>query len=68
MSLAGVAADIVDGITVRTAIVSTPSGGQMVKEGDELEPGYRVSSVEDEAIELVGGDGVPRRLTFSNSR
>jgi hypothetical protein len=68
MSLAGIATDTVEGATIRTAIVSTPAGVQMVKEGDVLEPGYRVRAIEDEAVDLVGGDGAPRRLTLSNAR
>jgi hypothetical protein len=68
MSLAGIAVDVVDGATVRTAIVSTPTGVQLVKEGETVEPGYRVGRIEDDAVELVGGDGGTRRLTLSKSR
>jgi hypothetical protein len=64
MSLAGVAADVVDGATIRSAILSTSSGVQIVKEGETLEPGYRVERIEDEAVELVAADGQTRRLVL----
>jgi hypothetical protein len=68
MSLAGVATDVVDGATQRTAIVSTPAGVQLVKEGDAVEPGYRVAKIEEDAVELVGGDGQTRRLSLVNPK
>jgi hypothetical protein len=65
MKLSGVAADVVDGRTQLTAILSTPQGVLLVKEGDAAGPLYRVTKIEDTAIELVSvADGSTRRLSF----
>jgi hypothetical protein len=64
LSLAGIATDVVDGLPQRTAILSTPSGVQLVKEGDPVAPDYRVGKIEDEAIDLIAADGQTRRLAL----
>ena len=62
LRLVGVASDVVDGAPQRTAIVSGAGGVQLVKVGDEI-AGYRVSAVEDDAVELTStADGAPMRL------
>jgi hypothetical protein len=63
--LSGVAADEVDGSTQLTAILSTPQGVLLVKEGDAAGPLYRVGKIEESAVELVSvSDGSVRRLSF----
>jgi hypothetical protein len=65
IKLSGVAADVVDGSTQLTAILSTPQGVLLVKEGDAAGPLYRVAKIEDSAVELVSvADGSTRRLSF----
>jgi hypothetical protein len=64
ISLAGIAVDVIDGTTVRTAILSTPTGVQLVKENETVEPGYRVSKIEEDAVELLAADGTTRRLAL----
>jgi Tfp pilus assembly protein PilP len=65
IKLSGVAADVVDGSTQLTAILSTPQGVLLVKEGDAAGPLYRVAKIEDSAVELVSVvDGSTRRLSF----
>jgi hypothetical protein len=63
--LSGVAADVVDGSTQLTAILSTPQGVLLVKEGDAAGPLYRVAKIDETAVELVSvTDGSTRRLSF----
>jgi hypothetical protein len=65
ITLSGVAADVVDGTTQLTAILSTPQGVLLVKEGDAAGPLYRVVKIEEAAVELVSVvDGSARRLSF----
>ncbi|MBI3048693.1 MAG: hypothetical protein HYY76_10335 [Acidobacteria bacterium] len=65
VSLSGIAEDRVDGRIERTAVLSSPQGVLLVREGDEILGYYRVARIENEAVELVPlGDGAPRRLTF----
>jgi hypothetical protein len=65
IKLSGVAVDVVDGKTQLTAILSTPQGVLLVKEGDAAGPLYRVAKIEDAAVELVSAvDGSTRRLSF----
>ena len=64
MSLSGIAEDQVNGETSRTAVVSSPAGVDLVREGDEI-LGYRVAHIEGEAVELVRiADGTTRRLAL----
>jgi hypothetical protein len=65
IKLSGVAADVVDGATRLTAILSTPQGVLLVKEGEPAGPLYRVVKIEETAVELVSVvDGSTRRLSF----
>jgi hypothetical protein len=59
ISLSGIAEDQVDGRAVRSAILSTPAGVLIVREGDEILGGYRVGRIESEAVELVPSGGGP---------
>jgi hypothetical protein len=68
VSLSGIAEDQ-DGQRVeRTAILSSPSGVLLVREGDAVPGDYRVSRIEAEAVELVKTDGSTLRLTLSKPR
>ena len=65
MSLSGIAADQVNGQISRTAIVSSPGGVELLREGDEF-LGYRVVRIESEAVELIRiADGTTRRLALT---
>lgn len=64
MSLSGIAEDQVNGEISRTAVVSSPAGVELVREGDQI-LGYRVARIEGEAVELVRiADGTTRRLAL----
>jgi hypothetical protein len=66
--LAGMATSIEDGVTNRTAILSSLQGVSLVKEGDELDTGYRVMSITDDAVTLEStNDGTQTVLHLSNS-
>ena len=50
---------------MRTAILSSFSGVILARPGDDVLGRYRVTAVEDEAVELVTlSDGTPVRLTL----
>ena len=67
MRLAGVAVDQNGDATVRTAILSTFSGVVLARPGDEVLDRFRVTAVEEEAVDLVTlADGTPVRLTLKN--
>ena len=64
MSLSGMAEDQVNGEISRTAVVSSPGGVELLREGDEI-LGYRVARIESDAVELVRiADGTTRRLAL----
>ena len=66
--LAGMATSVVDGVTQRTAILSSLQGVSLVKEGDVLETGYRVMSIGDDAVILEStSDGTETTLRLSSS-
>ena len=63
IALSGIAQDTVDGQTVRTAIISTPDGIQLVKVGDMVAGQYKVAAIGADAVELVTiSDGATVRL------
>ncbi|HEY6363005.1 MAG TPA: hypothetical protein VIX63_17990 [Vicinamibacterales bacterium] len=65
MRLAGVATDQNGDETTRTAILSTFSGVILARPGDEVLGRFRVTAIEEEAVELVTiPDGTPVRLTL----
>ena len=68
--LAGIAEDQKGQQMERTAILSSPEGVLLVREGDPVLGEYRVGRIESEAVELVKSDGTSLRLTLSspNSR
>ena len=69
VSVAGIAEEQIDGRVERTAILSSPLGVLLVREGEEILGYYRVTRIEGEAVEVVGlADGVPLRLTMGTPR
>lgn len=65
VSLSGIAEDEVDGRPVRAAVLSTPAGVLIVREGEEILGFYRVARIEPDAVELVAkGDGATRRISL----
>jgi hypothetical protein len=64
-----VAEDVVGDRVERTAILSSPGGVLLVREGDDVAGQYRVSKIENEAVELVRlSDGSALRLSLSDPR
>ena len=55
---------IADDNGARTAILTSPSQLLMVREGDNVQPAYRVTGISADAIELTGADGVVLRLAL----
>ncbi len=65
VSLSGIAEDMAPGGPQRTAILSSPAGMLMVREGEDVLGAYRVLRIESEAVELsVLADGTVRRLSL----
>jgi hypothetical protein len=66
--LAGMATSVEDGVTKRTAILSSLQGVLLVKEGDVLETGYRIMSISDDTVTLeTTSDGTQTTLRLSNA-
>jgi hypothetical protein len=59
--LTGIATSTVNGQRRRSAILLTPGGIIDAREG-EMAGAYRVTRIEEDAVEVVGPDGLPRRL------
>lgn len=67
-ALTGMATSVVEGLTQRTAILSSLQGVSLVKEGDVLDTGYRVLSIGDDAVTLEStSDGGQTTLRLSNA-
>ena len=67
--LSGIATDTVDGMTQRTAIVSSLGGVLLVREGDVIEGGYRVLTIGDDAMTIEAtSDGTRTTLKLAGSR
>jgi len=70
VSLAGIAEDQIDdpgGPRVeRTAVLSTPGGVLLVREGDDVLGLYRVVTIESGAVELERADGTTFRIAFES--
>jgi len=65
---AGLATTTENGVTVRTAILSSLQGVSLVKEGETLDTGYRVTSITDDAVTLESTtDGTQTTLHLSNA-
>jgi hypothetical protein len=61
--LAGIVTNTVDGVRQRTAVFNTPEGVVTAREG-EAAGAYRVTHVDEDAVEVVGPDGIPRRISL----
>jgi Tfp pilus assembly protein PilP len=69
VTLSGLATDVVDGTTQRTAILSAPDGVLLVHEGDSVVGLYRVGKIDDETVDLIRDvDGQLLRLRLANPR
>jgi hypothetical protein len=69
ITLSGIASDVVDGVTNRTAILSAPDGVVLVREGDSVGGLYRVGKIEEETVDLLRVvDGQLLRLRLANPR
>ena len=60
--LSGISARLVDGANQRVAFLVTGQGLADVREGDVVAGNYRVTRIQDDAVELTGPDGAIRRL------
>jgi hypothetical protein len=66
--LAGMATTTENGVTQRTAILSSLQGVSLVKEGETLDTGYRVVSITEDAVVLESlDDGTQSTLRLSNT-
>lgn len=66
LSLSGIASDVVDGKTQRSAVVSMPAGVLIVREGESVAGLYKVVAIDDESIELEStADGSRRTLRLA---
>jgi hypothetical protein len=65
--LSGMAITAENGVSQRTAILSSLQGVALVKEGDVLDAGYRVLTITDETVTLEStSDGAQTTLRLSN--
>jgi hypothetical protein len=68
VSLAGIAEDQIDDLSgqrvERTAVLSSPDGVLLVREGDDVLGLYRVVTIDSDAVELERHDGTTLRLGF----
>lgn len=65
VTLSGVASDQVGDRTERTAILSSPAGVLLVREGDDVLGIYRVARVGEDAVELLRlADGATVRIAL----
>lgn len=65
--LSGVAMDQVDGREEWTAILSTPTGVVLAREGDEIAPGLTVSAIGAESVTLTRPDGSTQVVPLSGN-
>lgn len=63
LTLAGIATDLAEDETVRTAIISAPSGIVLAGVGDVVTGGYRVQTIGIDSVQLAG-DGDDAILTL----
>jgi hypothetical protein len=66
VTLSGIAVDRLNEGVQRSAVLSTPAGVLIVREGESVAGLYRVVSIADDSVELeLIGDGSQRTLRFS---
>ena len=62
------ATTVENGVTQRTAILSSLQGVSLVKEGDVLDAGYRVLAIGDDEVTIEStSDGTQTMLRLSNA-
>ena len=61
--LSGIVTNTVDGVRQRAAVLNTVGGVITAREG-EMAGAYRIVRVDEDAVEVVGPDGVSRRLNL----
>ena len=61
--LTGIATNTVNGQRERSAVLLTPQGVMTAGEGDMV-GAYRVLRIDEDAVEVAGPDGMPRRLAL----
>jgi Tfp pilus assembly protein PilP len=63
--LSGIGTDVVNGATVRTAVITTASSVLLARVGDMVGAEYRVRTIREDAVELESvGDGSIRSIGF----
>ena len=63
--LSGIATDVIDGTTERTAVLTTASGVVLAGVGDLVGTDYRVRAIQDDGVDLESTrDGAIRQLRF----
>jgi Tfp pilus assembly protein PilP len=63
--LSGIGTDVVNGATVRTAVITTGSGVVLARVGDMVGAEHRVRTIAEDAVELESvGDGSIRSIGF----
>jgi len=68
-SLAGMASTIEGGVTQRTAILTSLHGVLFVKEGDAVDGGYRVVTIEEDAVTVEAtSDGTRTTLRLAENQ
>jgi hypothetical protein len=66
LSLSGIATDVVDGTSQRSAVVSLPNGVLIVREGESVAGLYTVVAIGEDSIELQStGDSSRRTIRLS---
>jgi hypothetical protein len=61
--LSGIVTNTVDGVRQRAAVLTTVDGVITAREG-ETAGAYRIVRVDEDAVDVIGPDGVTRRLTL----
>jgi hypothetical protein len=66
LTLSGIASDVVNGTSQRSAVVSLPGGVLIVREGEPVAGLYTVVAIGEDSIELAAtADGSRRTLRLS---
>jgi hypothetical protein len=66
LHLSGIAVEVVNGVTKRTAILSGPSGVELAASGEPAAPGYRVLEVGESFADVERtSDGTRERLNLA---
>jgi hypothetical protein len=63
-TLAGIGSTQTDAGMQHTAILSTPAGVVIARQGDSVDGGYRVDAIDDSGVMLKAADGTVTRLSL----